>query len=143
MNNNKLRLWIFRLILIPLALLIPLLGLIDDSDLHIILFYGLGISVLHLCLIGISVNFIGIRTFILPHTLPHYHYITTPISSKELLIREIKHILTHKYTCYIIIIYYITLIINNISLIEKFAIGTLFIILLFFFTTFFVFFLQF
>lgn len=138
--NNKLSIWLLRLLLMPTSILLPLLGLISDLDLYTILFFCLGISCLHLCLIGISVNYIGIQSHILPCIFPHYNYITIPISNKELLIKEIKHTLNRKYTFYIVIVYFITLAISDLSYVQKIAIGMLFISLLFFFTTFFIFF---
>ena len=140
MNSYKLSLWTFRLILTPIGILLPLSGLIADLDLHLMLFYSMTISVMYLCFISLSIRYIDRYAFIVPHIYPHYNYITSPISNRELLIKEVIHILTHKYTYYIVVVNYIVLIISDIATVQKVAIGMLFILLLFFFTTFFVFF---
>ncbi len=141
MDINNRRFWILRL-LILISMFVPLMGLIigvycyDSLCFCDILFYNLGTNTYYLFLLAVSTNYIRDIRLI----LPHYNYITTPISNKELLIRDVKCILTHKYTCYIVVVSCIMLIISDVDDFQKVAIGVIFILLLFFFTTFYVFF---
>ena len=135
MDINKRKLWLFRLLLVPLAIIMPWFGLIFSDDNWI---YSLVVPFMYLSIIAISVNYDNIKIYRLIY--PHYNYITSPISNRGLLIREIKHILTHKYTCYVIIANWITLIVSDITMAQKLTIGSLFIALIVFFTTFVVFF---
>lgn len=136
MDINKRKVWVFRLLIIPMAIIMPWFGMIlSDNDDGIC---SLVVPIIYVAMIAIIIKYDNIK--ICRIVYPHYNYITSPISNRGLLTREIKHILTHKYTYYLTIANWITLIVSDITIVQKLTIGTLFIALIVFFTTFIVFF---